>query len=52
VSDLLVKLRKKVELSRPDAELRVVKVIMSKIFKVRMASQHAHIAIMVSRVWR
>lgn len=35
VSDLLVELRKKVELSRPDAELRVVEVIMSKIFKVR-----------------
>ncbi|GAQ84171.1 Ubiquitin carboxyl-terminal hydrolase [Klebsormidium nitens] len=34
VSDLLVELRKKVELSRPDAELRVVEVIMSKIFKI------------------
>ncbi|GAQ80905.1 putative ubiquitin carboxyl-terminal hydrolase [Klebsormidium nitens] len=34
VSDLLVELRKKVELSRPDAELRVVEVITSKISKV------------------
>jgi hypothetical protein len=34
VADLLGELRKRVDLSRPDAELRVVEVIMSKIFKV------------------
>lgn len=34
VADLLGELRKRVDLSRPDVELRVVEVIMSKIFKV------------------